>query len=172
MLGGPQAGIIVGTKAIIEKIKRNPLNRALRVDKMTLAALEATLRLYLDEQLARKRIPTVAMITAAPDELKRRASRLASRLRKACGDKAEIRLARGESRVGGGSFPENALPTTLVRAVPTGCTPECLKQRLLETVPPLIGRLEDHAFLLDPRTLADEELPMAANVIAAALNQA
>ena len=166
------AGIIVGTKAIIEKIKRNPLNRALRVDKMTLAALEATLRLYLDEQLARKRIPTVAMITAAPDELKRRASRLASRLRKACGDKAEIRLARGESRVGGGSFPENALPTTLVRAVPTGCTPECLKQRLLETVPPLIGRLEDHAFLLDPRTLADEELPMAANVIAAALNQA
>ena len=85
----------------------------LRVDKMTLAALEATLRLYLDEQLARKRIPTVAMITAAPDELKRRASRLASRLRKACGDKAEIRLARGESRVGGGSFPENALPTTL-----------------------------------------------------------
>uniref|UniRef100_UPI00242F72AC L-seryl-tRNA(Sec) selenium transferase n=1 Tax=Bilophila wadsworthia TaxID=35833 RepID=UPI00242F72AC len=172
VLGGPQAGIIVGTKAIIEKIKRNPLNRALRVDKMTLAALEATLRLYLDEQLARKRIPTVAMITAAPDELKRRASRLASRLRKACGDKAEIRLARGESRVGGGSFPENALPTTLVRAVPTGCTPECLKQRLLETVPPLIGRLEDHAFLLDPRTLADEELPMAANVIAAALNQA
>ena len=146
VLGGPQAGIIVGTKAIIEKIKRNPLNR--------------------------KRIPTVAMITAAPDELKRRASRLASRLRKACGDKAEIRLARGESRVGGGSFPENALPTTLVRAVPTGCTPECLKQRLLETVPPLIGRLEDHAFLLDPRTLADEELPMAANVIAAALNQA
>ena len=172
VLGGPQAGIIVGTKAIIEKIKRNPLNRALRIDKMTLAALEATLRLYLDEQLARKRIPTVAMITAAPDELKRRASRLASRLRKACGDKAEIRLARGESRVGGGSFPENALPTTLVRAVPTGCTPECLKQRLLETVPPLIGRLEDHAFLLDPRTLADEELPMAANVIAAALNQA
>ena len=172
VLGGPQAGIIVGTKAIIEKIKRNPLNRALRVDKMTLAALEATLRLYLDEQLARKRIPTVAMITVAPDELKRRASRLASRLRKACGDKAEIRLARGESRVGGGSFPENALPTTLVRAVPMGCTPECLKQRLLETVPPLIGRLEDHAFLLDPRTLADEELPMAANVIAAALNQA
>ena len=66
VLGGPQAGIIVGTKAIIEKIKRNPLNRALRIDKMTLAALEATLRLYLDEQLARKRIPTVAMITAAP----------------------------------------------------------------------------------------------------------
>ena len=69
-------------------------------------------------------------------------------------------------------YKRQALPTTLVRVVPTGCTPECLKQRLLETVPPLIGRLEDHAFLLDPRTLADEELPMAANVIAAALNQA
>ena len=171
VLGGPQAGIIVGTKAVIDTIKRNPLNRALRIDKMTLAALEATLRLYLDERLARKRIPTVAMITATPDELKRRASRLASRLRKACGDRAVIRLVPGESRVGGGSFPENALPTTLVRVEPAACAPERLKQRLLDTTPPLIGRLEDHAFLLDPRTLADAELPDAARAVASALHQ-
>lgn len=172
VLGGPQAGVIVDTKAIIEKIERNLLNRALRIDKMTLAALEATLQLYLGEQLARKRIPTVAIIAAAPDGLKRRASRPTSRLRKACGDKTEIRLARGESRVGDGSFPEDALLTALVHAVPAGYTPGCLKQRLLEAVPPLIGRLEGHVFLLDPRTLADKELPMATNVIAATLNRA
>lgn len=169
VLGGPQAGIIVGTKAVIETIKRNPLNRALRIDKMTLAALEATLRLYLDESVARRRVPTAAMIAAAPETLKRRAQRLASRLRKACGEKADIRLAPGESRVGGGSFPENGLPTTLVRVTPREGGPERLKRRLLSTAPPLIGRLEDHAFLLDPRTLADAEVPEAARVVAEAL---
>lgn len=171
VLGGPQAGIIVGRKDVIAAIKRNPLNRALRIDKMTLAALEATLRLYLDEQLARKRIPTVAMITAAPETLRRKAMRLASRLRKSCGPRAEIRLVPGESRVGGGSFPENGLATTLVSVTPRGCTPEQLKKRLLGTVPPLMGRLEDHTILLDPRTLADDEISTAASVVAEALNR-
>ena len=169
VLGGPQAGIIVGTRAAIDAIKRNPLNRALRIDKMTLAALEATLRLYLDESVARRRVPTVAMITATPEDLKRKAMRLAFRLRKACGEMAEIRLLPGDSRVGGGSFPENALPTTLVRVAPRHGTAERLKLGLLETVPPLIGRLEDHAFLLDPRTLADNELAEAAAAVATVL---
>ena len=169
VLGGPQAGIIVGKKAIIEAIKRNPLNRALRIDKMTLAALEATLRLYLDEETARRRVPTAAMMSAAPETLRRRASRLASRLRAACRERADICLVPGESRVGGGSFPENALPTTLVAVTPREGGAERLKRRLLATVPPLIGRLENHAFLLDPRTLADEEIPLAARVVREAL---
>ena len=168
VLGGPQAGIIVGKKTFIDRIKRNPLNRALRIDKMTLAALEATLRLYLDEKTAREHIPTVAMITATPELLKRRASRLASRLRKRCTG-VTVRLSPGESRVGGGSFPENALPTTLVRVEPTLCTAEQLRQRLLATSPPLVGRLEDGALLLDPRTLTDDELPLAAEVVSQSL---
>ena len=171
VLGGPQAGIIVGKKTFIDRIKRNPLNRALRIDKMTLAALEATLRLYLDENTARTRIPTVAMITATPDLLKNRASRLASRLRKRCSG-VTVRLLPGESRVGGGSFPENALPTTLVRVEPHVCTPEQLRQRLLATSPPLLGRLEDGALLLDPRTLADDELSLAAEVVGRSLFKA
>lgn len=169
VLGGPQAGIIVGRKEYVERIKNSPLNRALRIDKMTIAALEATLRLYLDEALARRRIPTVAMITAAPEILRRRANRLASRLRKACGETLRVRLVSGESRVGGGSFPENALPTTLVRLEPQHCTPEVLRVRLLHTEPPLTGRLENNAFHLDPRTLADNELSEVATVVASAM---
>ena len=169
VLGGPQAGIIVGRKEVVARIKSNPLNRALRIDKMTLAALEATLRLYLDEALARRRIPTIAMMTAAPAELRRRAMRLAARLRRSCGEKLRVELVEGESRVGGGSFPENGLPTTLVRLEPQTCTPEQLKTRLLSVSTPLIGRLEGHAFLLDPRTLADEEFSTVAAVTAEAL---
>ncbi len=169
VLGGPQAGIILGKKDVIARIKRNPLNRALRIDKMTLAALEATLRLYLDESLARQHVPTIAMITASPAELRRRAMRLAARLRRQCGSGLRVELIAGESRVGGGSFPENGLPTTLVRLEPKNCTPEQLKRRLLSTSTPLIGRLEGHAFLLDPRTLADEEFSTVATVMAEAL---
>lgn len=169
VLGGPQAGIIVGKRDAIARIKRNPLNRALRIDKMTLAALEATLRLYLDESLARRQVPTVAMITASPDELCRRARRLAARLRRSCGTALHVSLTEGESRVGGGSFPENGLPTTLVRLEPRTCTPEKLRECLLSTSTPLIGRLEGHAFLLDPRTLADEEFSTVAAVTAEAL---
>ena len=159
----------MGKKDVIARIKRNPLNRALRIDKMTLAALEATLRLYLDEALARQHVPTLSMITASPAELRRRAMRLAARLRRRCGSALHVNLIDGESRVGGGSFPENGLPTTLIRLECELCTPEQLKTRLLSTSTPLIGRLEGHAFLLDPRTLSDDEFSTVATVMAEAL---
>lgn len=173
VLGGPQAGIIVGARRYVDRIKRNQLNRALRIDKMTLAALEATLRLYLDEQTARRRIPTLAMLGATPEELRKRAARLAAGLRRALGSSgdAACRLVPGESRVGGGAFPEHALPTTLVRIDAKTISPETLRQRLLQGDPPLLGRIEDDAFLLDPRTLLDNEIAQAARLVAQALTQ-
>ncbi|MFI3272250.1 MAG: L-seryl-tRNA(Sec) selenium transferase [Pseudomonadota bacterium] len=169
VLGGPQAGIIVGRRDWIERIKRNPLNRALRIDKMTLAALEATLRLYLDPERARAEVPTLRMITAAPDELKARARRLATRLRKTLGSRATITTIQGVSRVGGGSFPERDLPTTLVHLVPHSCSVTALRTALLHTSPPLVGRVESGAFLLDPRTLSDNEFALVGNVLDAVL---
>jgi L-seryl-tRNA(Ser) seleniumtransferase len=165
VLGGPQAGVIVGNREFIEPIKKNPLNRALRIDKMTLAALEATLRLYLDPELARKSIPTLRMITADPAELKKKAQRLKRALTREFGDELGARLVPGVSRVGGGSFPERDLKTTLVALEPAGVGADRLRERLLSTDPPLVGRIEEDAFCLDPRTLEDEEIPLTVNIL-------
>ncbi|WP_461210366.1 L-seryl-tRNA(Sec) selenium transferase [Desulfocurvus sp. DL9XJH121] len=170
VLGGPQAGVIVGRKQWIDPIKSNPLNRALRIDKMTLAALEATLRLYLDPEAARQRVPTLRMIGAAPGELRTRAARLKRRLARALGPAARLALVPGESRVGGGSFPECGLPTTLVAVEPSdGTGADELRARLLNTDPPLVARIEDDRLLLDPRTLDDTEFSLAAGALAQAL---
>lgn len=178
VLGGPQAGIIVGKKDFIERIRTNPLNRALRTDKMTLAALEATLRLYLDPEMARERIPTVRMMTVSPAELAQRAKSLRAyllrRLHKSTAQapsqaKLTITLRSGASRVGGGSFPEYSLPTTLVCISTTEYSATTVKQRLLSTTPPLMGRLEDDCFCLDVRTLSTAEYPAIAKVLAEAL---
>ncbi|MBU1001891.1 MAG: L-seryl-tRNA(Sec) selenium transferase [Proteobacteria bacterium] len=171
VLGGPQAGIIVGKKLWIDKIRKNPMNRALRIDKMTLAALEATLRLYLDPLTASRTVPTLKMITATPDELKVRARRLRNRLGKDLGAAAELALLPGSSRVGGGSFPERDLPTTLVALTPSGgMTADELKARLLNLALPLVGRIEDDRFCLDPRTLDDKEFPLVSAALLQALN--
>lgn len=171
VLGGPQAGIIVGKAAVIEAIRKNPLNRAVRIDKMTLAALEATLRLYLDPEAARREIPTLAMMTAAPDELARKARKLAAILKKALAGHYGVKTVPGASRVGGGAFPEHDLPTTLVALTPLGDAPgpDELRRRLLATDPPLAARIEDDAFLLDPRTLLDDEFRLVAEVLRQAL---
>ncbi|THB66601.1 MAG: L-seryl-tRNA(Sec) selenium transferase [Desulfovibrio sp.] len=171
VLGGPQAGIIVGNKEYVERIKANPMNRALRIDKMTLAALEATLRVYLDPDLARDKIPTLAMILADPATLKSRATRLRNRIRKALGHALNADTLAGVSRVGGGAFPEHDLETTLVALEPgdTSHSTEDLRQALLNTNPPLLGRVEDNQLCLDPRTLADEEFPLVVSALEQAL---
>jgi L-seryl-tRNA(Ser) seleniumtransferase len=168
-LGGPQAGIIVGRRRYVDQLAANPLHRALRVDKLTLAALEATLRLYLDPKAALSLIPTPAMLTCPPEKLARRARSLATRLRRALGDLALVSVSGGVSRAGGGAFPECDLPTSLVRITPGECSATELKRRLLATDPPLMGRLEEDRFCLDPRTLADGEFPAVVGAVLAAL---
>lgn len=168
-LGGPQAGIIVGKREYIEIIKKNPLNRALRIDKMTLAALEATLRLYLDGEKARREVPTLAMICATAQELKAKAGKLARVLRKNLGSLYGVELRAGASRVGGGTFPERDLPTTLVCVTPvSGLGPDGLRAHLLQADPPVAGRVEDGSFCLDVRTIHPAEFQLVAQALAQA----
>ncbi len=174
VLGGPQAGIIVGKKKYIDLIKKNPLNRAVRIDKMTLAALEATLRLYLDPKKAAAEVPTLAMITASPEFLRKKAARLARTLRKTLDGVFTAATAPGVSRVGGGAFPEQDLATTLVGLTPVNpaLSADAVKDALLSADPPMAARIEDGALRLDPRTLADDEFALAAQSLAQAAQTA
>lgn len=159
-LGGPQAGIIAGKKIFLEKLKKNPLTRALRCDKLCLAALEATLRLYLDPKIARKEIPTVDMLTMNPEEIKEKARDLANSLLRAFSSaniSCKIELCENASRAGGGSFPESELGTTLLCLYPAKMTSGQLRIRLLKADLPLLGRIEKEAFCIDPRTLPRTE---------------
>ncbi len=169
VLGGPQAGIIVGRKKYIDLIKKNQVNRALRIDKMTLAALEATLRLYLDMDVARQKVPTLKMITASQESLKSKARRLADAVRTELGAIATVGMKKGFSRVGGGAFPEYDLPGTMVTLTVDGISPENLRETLLDTEPPLVARIEDDTFLLDSRTLAQNEIKLAASALGQAV---
>ncbi len=162
ILGGPQAGLIVGKAKYISEIKSNPLNRAVRIDKMTLAGLEATLRLYLDPDQALQEIPSLRMIAMGFETIKSQAGRLARLLRKELGLAVEIATRRDNSRVGGGSCPERDLPTVLVCIKPKHISVNELRERLLNSDPPMIGRVEDGEFCLDPRTLDTSEHKLAA----------
>jgi L-seryl-tRNA(Ser) seleniumtransferase len=157
LLGGPQAGIIVGPASIVARLARDPLARAVRPDKLTFAALEATLALYRDPAAARREIPVLRMLTADPADLRRRARRLARRIPGA-------RTLPGESAVGGGAFPGVTLPTTLV-LIPTA-TPDSLRAGLRRQDPPVIARSGEDGVVLDVRTLADTEFPEVAAAVA------
>lgn len=157
LLGGPQAGIIVGRRELIERIRRHQLNRALRIDKLTLAALEATLRLYLDEKSAVAQIPTLAMLTANPDGLRARAAALARSLRAQLGEAASVETAAGHSAAGGGALPGVELATTLVVIRPAQVSVEALEEALRRRATPILARIQGDALLLDVRTLRDGE---------------
>ncbi|HEY5506059.1 MAG TPA: L-seryl-tRNA(Sec) selenium transferase, partial [Coriobacteriia bacterium] len=118
LLGGPQAGILAGTKSVIDRLKKHPLARALRLDKMTLAALEATLRLYLDPERALAEIPTLRMLTESPDSVEARARALADRIAAACGEALLVATEPDVSRAGGGALPLADIPTTVVTLAP------------------------------------------------------
>jgi len=160
LLGGPQAGIIVGKKSIIDRIKKNPLTRALRIDKLTLAALESTLRLCRDEARAVRQIPTLRMLTMTVGELEIRASRLVDKLRKTNSPRLEITIIERSSKAGGGALPLLELPSRCLSVRIEGMSANALEKRMRENDPPIIGRIEDDAYVIDPRTLQDEDLPV------------
>ncbi len=176
LLGGPQAGIVVGRAAAVAAVRKNPLMRALRPDKLTLAALEATLRLYeAGPDTAVARIPTLRMLAMRPDELAARARRLERAIRRQA-PAAALSLRADSSQVGGGALPLAALPTTVVAVQPRvgdpsrlGAAVVALEAALRREEPAVVGRIKDDALLLDPRTLLDEELPAVAGRVAAAL---
>lgn len=157
LLGGPQAGIIVGNAAWLDRMKAHPLHRALRVDKMTLAALEATLMHYRYEDEARQQIPTLQKIMMPLDALRRRAEQLRNLLRQA-GIAAEV--VDAFSQVGGGALPVQNLPTRCVSLAAPGLSAHQIETRLRQAVPPIIGRIADDQFLLDARTIEDAEFPI------------
>jgi L-seryl-tRNA(Ser) seleniumtransferase len=165
MLGGPQAGILVGKAACIEAIRRHPLHRAVRVDKFTIAALEATLKLYADPQQACREIPTLAMLSMTPQALARRARRLQRLLPATARVAYQPRLLDGNSAVGGGALPLAQLPTKLLALRPTFCSVTELERRLRCRQPAIIGRIAQEQLLLDVRTVQDREIPDVATAL-------
>ncbi len=159
LLGGPQAGIIAGKRELLEPMKRHPLMRAFRMDKLSLAALEATLRLYRDERHAICEIPTLRMLTATPAELSRRADRLVRLLRRRLPQTVTLLKHKGESSAGGGSLPLLSLPTTLLEVRISGLSAQQIEQRLRGASQPVIGRIQRERFLLDVRTILDHDMP-------------
>jgi L-seryl-tRNA(Ser) seleniumtransferase len=164
LLGGPQAGCLVGTRELVAPCARNPLARALRADKLTLAALDATLGLYQDPETAIGAIPVLRMLTLSAAELEARARRLAA----ACPASLRPTLESGHSAVGGGSFPGAVLPTTLVALDAGPLGPDGLALRLRVGDPPIVARVGGDRVLLDPRTLPEK----AYGAIGRALDQA
>lgn len=160
LLGGPQAGIILGKSPFIEQIKNNPLNRALRIDKFTLACLESVLRLYLDETEAMQTIPTLSMIATPEYTVKQRASVFLQRAQEGIGDRCTFSLARVYSQVGGGAMPGENLTSWAVAAKPLVIKLNELENMLRRAPVPVIGRIEGDRLLLDMRTIADEELDL------------
>ena len=162
LLGGPQAGIILGKKKILDLFKINPLTRALRIDKLTLAALESTLLLYLDEKQAMEEIPTLRMLTLDTKKLKRRGKRLLKRLSGMTNEKITFSLREDVSQVGGGALPLQDLPTMVVAAKPRDVSVNSLEERLRKGNPPVISRISKEELILDMRTVFDEEIPLLA----------
>lgn len=157
LLGGPQAGLILGKRPIIERVKKNPLNRALRIDKFTLAGLETVLRFYFDEKTALAGVPTLTMLTADINDIEKRARRLVRKVKKRLAAKCLVDVCQTESRVGGGALPEEALTSWAVVLEPQDRSINELEVELRGGSKPIIGRIEGDRYLLDMRTVADDE---------------
>lgn len=158
LLGGPQTGIILGDASHIDRIKANPLTRALRIDKMTLAALEGTLRLYRDEQQALRQVPTLRMITMPLRVIQAQAAELKSRLEGLSGRAITVELLDYSSKAGGGSLPMLDLPSCCAGVAVEGISANAVERWMRNYTPPVIGRIENDRFIMDPRTLQEEEL--------------
>ncbi|MBI4653599.1 MAG: L-seryl-tRNA(Sec) selenium transferase [Nitrospirae bacterium] len=169
LLGGPQAGIIVGKEKFVQKLQKNPLLRAVRIDKLSLASLEATLMQYLDEEKAVKEIPTLCMLTQSIDVIKKRAKKIHVSLRKDIGNQALVEVIKDQSHAGGGSLPEVNFPTFVVSIKPVNISVNELEERLRIGEPPVIARIKDDALLIDARTVGDREIKSLVNCVKTAL---
>ena len=156
LLGGPQAGILVGTKQYIDQLKRHPLLRALRVDKMTLAGLEATLQAYLKPEQAMKDIPLLQMLGQSEEKLSCKAQTLADDIR-ALDKGYQVNIIEGQSQVGGGAFPEARLATHLVEISHPDYSESTLEQKLRQAEFPIIARTSDGKVQFDVRTLLEAD---------------
>lgn len=158
LLGGPQAGIIVGKQEILNKIKTNPMTRALRIDKLTLAALELTLHHYRDPSKAIDSIPTLRMLTLPFGYIETKAKQLVTALENIGDSRLKIQLVNITSAAGGGALPLLNLPSKGVGIKIKGISPNTMERHLRENVPPVIGRIEEDIFIMDLRTIQDDEL--------------
>jgi L-seryl-tRNA(Ser) seleniumtransferase len=169
LLGGPQAGIIVGNKDILESIKKNPLNRALRIDKLTLAALEATAKLYLNEREAVAGLRSLTALTEPVEAATHRAKKLLQILKKEGLPGVTLALKKGSSMSGGGSLPTQQIPTMLVALRSERLSAARIDEELRALPVPVVARIAEDEILFDPRTLAAEELPEIRNALKAVL---
>lgn len=158
LLGGPQAGIIIGKKEVIAAIKKNPLTRALRVDKLTVAALEATLKVYMDELKALHEIPVLRMLTLQVADMAKTARRLLKALRGIPGGRFEVSIRDGFSQVGGGAMPLQDIPTKLVVIKAKGMSPNRLEKELRTNSNSIVARIERDGVVFDMRTLIEGDI--------------
>jgi len=158
LLGGPQCGLIVGTAALIERLKNNPLKRALRVDKITLAALEAVLRLYADPKRLQRELPTLRMLTRSPTEIEAQAHRLLPALSQALAGRVEAQVVACASQIGSGALPVDALPSTAIALTPRarkrGAAAAALAAAFRALPVPVLGRVKQGSLILDLRCLS------------------
>tara|TARA_R110001592_G_scaffold337300_1_gene623424 strand:- start:8703 stop:10121 length:1419 start_codon:yes stop_codon:yes gene_type:complete len=173
LLGGPQAGLIAGRRELIDQIRQNPLKRALRLDKMSLAALAEVLKLYRHPESLTDRLPTLRQLTRPAADIEALARRMATPVGEATSGHYEVSVVPGYSQIGSGAFPLETLPTYCLHLVPVGADDESLRvlANTLRQLPvPIIGRLHNGALLLDLRCLEDETILLAAlPALAAAL---
>ena len=156
LLGGPQAGLVVGRRELVEKLRRHPMKRALRLDKGRIASLAAVLRRYLDPERLRDRLPTLRLLTRPAAEIAALAERLRPALQAWCGEKAQVSVASCSSQVGSGSLPVDRLPSSALRIASERVKPEAIAAALRALPIPVIGRIHEDAVWLDGRTLEDE----------------
>ncbi len=157
LLGGPQAGIIVGKRELIEKIRSHPMARALRMDKLTLASLEATLRLYLDRERALREVPVLRMLATPAEELEQRCLKLARQAMDQIGGDAHIEVIAAPSTVGGGALPTTELPGFAIAVTPREQSVDALARRLRHGQPAVVARVQDDRLLFNLRTLATDQ---------------
>lgn len=165
LLGGPQAGIIVGKKKYIDLIKKNQLARALRCGKLTFAALEATLRLFLDKEKLLEHHPVLKFMLRNEAELEQQAIALKSKLKMSIGDRGEVNIEPGRSEVGGGSLATESLATRLVLLQLQQCSPEALTRKLRLSDPPIIARIINNLVAFDMRTVREDEIDLIVQAV-------